>query len=124
MTERMTIKDHYNAIRKFLIENGADASMVAFIDGRIALTDQKNANRSNKPTKSATKTAELAEKVMGLMVVNERYTVTDLLKIVNDPEISNQRMTSALKVLMQTNFVKNEKGKGTNDFSALMLWIL
>lgn len=114
---KTTIKEQFNSVRAFLIEKGAPTEYIEFIDGRIKQVEAKNANRSNKPTKSATETAELAEKVLALMVKDTKYTATDLVKAVGDTNVSNQRMTASLNVLVNTGYVKNEKVKGKSLFS-------
>lgn len=114
--EKVTIVEQFNGVRAFLEEKEAPEWMINFIEGRKALTVAKNARRSNKPTKSATATAELAEKVLTLMEAEIRYTATDLVKAIGDAKISNQRMTAALNVLVNTGFVKNEKVKGKSLF--------
>ena len=115
MNNKPSIKDYFMELRA-LAERANRDDLIQFVDSRIAQVDAKNARRSDKPTKSATTTAKLAEKVLNLMEAEIRYTATDLVKAVGDAEISNQRMTAALNVLVNTGFVKNEKVKGKSLF--------
>ena len=114
--EKVTKKEQYAKIRAILAQDNANDELVAFIDHEVELLTKKNASRSNKPTKSATATAELAEQVLKLMEREMRYTATELVKATGNAEISNQRMTAALNVLVNTGFVKNEKVKGKSLF--------
>ena len=115
MTNKITVKDYFMELRA-LAERADRADLVAFVDSRIKQVEAKNSKRSNKPSKSASMTADLAEKVLALMEQDVRYTATDLMKMVGNPDISNQRMTAALNVLVNTDFVKNEKVKGKSLF--------
>ena len=111
--EKMSIKDYFMECRAVLEEQGR-SDLVEFIDTRIAQVEAKNSRKSNKPTKSAQETAELAERVLRLMESGEQYTASGLVKLVGDVNISNQRMTSALNVLVHTGFVEKKSSNEQN----------
>ena len=118
MTEKMTINKQFEGVRSFLVDNGAPAEMIAFIDNRMEQTKRKNANRSNKPTKSATETADVAEKILGVLPNEGKFTATQIQAMDSTlATASNQRITAALKVLVNTGFVKNIHEKGKSLFS-------
>ena len=113
MTNKTTIKDNFLELRT-LAEQAGRIDLVNFVDTRIAQVEAKNAKRTNKPTKSASETAEVAEIILANMPTGERLTASAIQGMI--PELagkSNQRMTAALKVLVNTGFVENihEKGK-------------
>jgi hypothetical protein len=113
--EKVTKMDNFKAIYNILADGGY-TNLAEVMKHEMDLLAKKNAHRSNKPTKSASATAELAEKVLELMEQDTRYTATDLVKVIGDADITNQRMTAALNVLVNTGFVKNEKVKGKSLF--------
>ena len=116
--EKMTINKQFEGVRTFLVDNGAPAEMIAFIDDRMEQTKRKNASRSNKPTKSATETADVAEKVLAILPADGKFTATEIVNMDDGLKgTSNQRMTAALKVLVNTGFVVNTHEKGKSLFA-------
>ena len=113
--EKMTIKDYFMEVRAIVEKEGRN-DLVEFIDGRIAQVKAKNARKSNKPSKSAIETADLAERVLSLMETGTRYTASEMVKAVGEVGVSNQRMTAALNVLVNSGFVVNEREKGKSYF--------
>ena len=116
--EKVTKRERYEEIRKILEEKGA-VELVEFVNHELELLAKKNAKRTNKPTKSANLTAKLSVRVLEVMEPDQQYTATELVKLIGDPEISNQRMTASLNALMVGNYVKNEKVKGKSLFSLI-----
>ena len=116
--EKMTINKQFEGVRTFLIDNGAPAEMVAFIDNRMEQTKRKNSSRSNKPTKAQVENAQLAEIVKNAMATNDAYTVSEIQALV--PEVrtlSNQRVTSVLGFMKDAGIVRREVVKGRAYFS-------
>ena len=113
--EKMTKKDYFAEL-KALAENAGRTDLIEFVNHELDLLAKKNTRRTDKPSKSAMETAELAERVLKLMASETRYTATDLVKAIGEVGISNQRMTAALNVLINTGFVKNERSKGKSYF--------
>ena len=124
MEKKITKKDYYNAILDILAhqsENHVEGEkgiaipdIRLFVEHELDLLAKKNASRNSKPTKSATETAEVAERILAVMEPGKRYTVSEVQAL--DPmlkEKSNQRMTAGMNVLKGTGFVENipEKGK-------------
>ena len=113
--EKMTKRDYFNAIRELVADR---PDLVAFIDHEVELLSKKNATRSTKPTKSATETANVAEKILAVLPAGEKFTATEIAGMDETlKNVSNQRITAALKVLMNTGFVTNTREKGKSYFT-------
>ena len=125
MTEKLTKKNYYNAI--FDLIDHADTDMVYgekqidlpsirdFVKHEVELLNKKNTSNNVKPSKSAMETAEVAQKILNIMPMDTDYTPTEIIAL--SPEfagVSNQRITSALKVLMSAGLVVNKR-KGTKS---------
>lgn len=116
--EKMTIKGNFESIRAFLEEKGAPASMIEFVNGRIAQVEAKNAKRSTKPTKAQAENAMLAEAVIENMQAGTSYTVSEIQKIVPElAELSNQRATAIVRSLVRVGRVARTESKGKAYFS-------
>lgn len=115
---KVTITEQFNDVRAFLVEKGADESMISFIDGRIEQVKAKNAKRSDKPTKAQTENAILAEAVIEAMPAGEALTVSQIQKIVPAiAELSNQRATAVIRSLVRVGRLARTESKGKAFFS-------
>ena len=116
--EKMTIKGNFEAIRAFLAEHEAPASMIEFVNGRIAQVEAKNAKRSTKPTKAQAENAMLAEAVIVHMQAGKAYTVSEIQHAVPElAELSNQRASAVMKYLVNSGKVIRNEVKGKAYFS-------
>lgn len=116
--EKMTIKGNFEAVRAFLAEHEAPASMIEFVNGRIAQVEAKNATRSNKPTKAQAENAVLAEAVIANMQAGTAYTVSEIQHIVPElAELSNQRATAVVRSLVRVGRVARTEAKGKAYFT-------
>lgn len=114
--EKMYKKDYFAELRT-LAERSNREDLIKFIDNEVELLTRKNTRKSTKPTKSATETADVAEKILADMPTGEKLTATQIQNQI--PElagVSNQRITAALKVLVNTGFVENTHEKGKSLF--------
>lgn len=125
--EKIYKKDYFNAILDVLAKESDNhcygdkgipvPDMRAFINNEIDLLTRKNTRKSTKPTKSATETADVAEKILADMPTGEKLTATQVQnKIPELAGVSNQRITAALKMLVNTGFVENTHEKGKSLF--------
>jgi len=125
--EKMYKKDYYNAVLDVLAKESDNhcygdkgisvPDIRTFIKNEMDLLTRKNTRKSTKPTKSATETADVAEKILADMPTDEKLTATQIQNQI--PElagVSNQRITAALKVLVNTGFVENTHEKGKSLF--------
>ena len=91
MTTKMTHKDYFNrlsAIVTLSAENGLvsateSANLTAFINGRIEAIVKKN-GAERKPTKTQQANIVLAETILDVMEENTLYTVSQILKMLDD----------------------------------------
>ena len=114
--EKKTKIDMYLQIRAHL----TDSEEIEFIDKQIALTEKKNASRSNKPTKAATENAKYAEIVLAYMKNGKRYTVTEIQNGVAElKEFSNQRVTAIIRSLLKVGAIERTEEKGKAYFSKI-----
>ena len=94
----------------------------AFIEKRIEITKNKNANRSTEPTpKQKEKMAQdaiLRDAVVAVMVAGETHTPTDLVKLVDNPAIPNtQKLTPLLTALVESGVLTKATVKGRSVYS-------
>jgi hypothetical protein len=118
--KKLTKKDHYNALLKFLeanpkVEfiNGISADqMKEFANHEVELLDKKNSS-DKKPTKQQEKNKQLAEEVLACMVGNNLYTITEMTKfpvsVKND--LSASKLTSLVGGLLKENRVERIEEK-------------
>lgn len=116
--EKMTIKGNFEAVRAFLAEHEAPASMIEFVNGRIAQVEAKNAKRSTKPTKAQAENAMLANAVIAHMQAGTAYTVSEIQKMVPElAELSNQRVTAVMRFLAKAERVTRSESKNKAYFT-------
>lgn len=103
--EKRTQKSYFEEIREVLSDLGKD-ELAEFIDTRIAVLDNKSANRKTKVSESD---KALKETILSALT-SEGVTVTQLMGKVQLPEnTSNQKVTSILKGLKEEGLVDKEK---------------
>jgi len=116
MTKKITQKEMYTALVKFVVGEDTDVStdeMIEFLNGRIDALDKKTANR--KPTKVQKENVALKEIIMSVLT-NEGATVSEIQtrdeRISPASEISNQKVTSLLtQLIKEDKVVKTIEGK-------------
>lgn len=119
--EKMTIKGNFEAVRAFLAEHEAPASMIEFVNGRIAQVEAKNAKRSTKPTKAQAENAILAEAVIANMQAGKAYTVTEIQKVVPElKEFSNQKASAIVRILVKEGRIIRTEAKGGKTLFSLV----
>ena len=121
MANKKTVVQLYEEI---LANPTLTAEQKEFISKRIEITQKKNASgKSAEP--SPKRKAQLTEyevienAVVGAMVVGNKYTPTELLKIVpNLPtDYNTQRLTPRLTALVTANRLTKEMVKGRSVYS-------
>jgi hypothetical protein len=119
MANKKTVVQMYEGI---LSKYALDAEDKAFIEKRIEITQNKNANRSTEPTpkqrEKMAHDAELRTKVVAVMVANTAYTPSDLVKLVDTTEIPNtQKLTPLLTTLVDEGVLTKATVKGRSVYS-------
>lgn len=107
MTTKMTHRDYFNrlsAIVALSAENGLvsateSADLSAFINGRIEAIAKKN-GAERKPTKTQTANIGLAKDILDVMEENTIYTISDILKALNDSTLSQSKISAVVRGML------------------------
>lgn len=120
MTTKMTHKDYFNrlsAIVALSAENGLvssteSANLTAFINGRIEAIVKKN-GAERKPTKTQQANIVLAETILDAMEENTLYTVSQILKMLDDDTLNQSKVSAVIRgmLVVTANGVVNPDGK-------------
>ena len=120
MANKKTVVEMYEEI---LAIPSLTAEQKAFIKKRIEITKKKNANRGNgEPTpkqkeKMAVDTA-IENAVLSVMVENVTYTASDLVKLIDRPDVPNtQKLTPRLTALVTDGKAVKATVKGRSVYS-------
>lgn len=94
----------------------------AFIEKRIEITKNKNANRSTDPTpKQKEKMAvdtDIENAVVDVMVAGATYTASDIVKLLDRADVPNtQKLTPRLTALVDTGKIAKATVKGRSVYS-------
>lgn len=115
--EKMTQKQFFNEIIVAL--NGGESKvstddMINFIQGRIAVLDNKTANR--KPSKTQVENEKFKETILEVLVDGGK-TATEVLKSSADFDgLSNQKISALLRQLIAEDKVVKDTEKGKSIF--------
>lgn len=120
MTTKMTHRDYFNrlsAIVALSAENGLvsateSANLTAFINGRIEAIVKKN-GAERKPTKTQQANIVLAETILDAMEENTLYTVSQILKMLDDDTLNQSKVSAVIRgmLVVTANGVVNPDGK-------------
>lgn len=120
MANKKTVVEMYEGILANYPLNDEDK---AFIEKRIEITKKKNANRGNsEPTpkqleKMAVDTA-IENAVLSVMVSGVTYTASDLVKLIDRPDVPNtQKLTPRLTALVTDGKAVKGTVKGRSVYS-------
>lgn len=78
-TTKMTKKAAYTSIREFLADNGADSTLVDFINHELELLDKRSSKGSGKPSAQKKANEGLKASILAEMVESQPYCVTDMM---------------------------------------------
>jgi len=115
--KKLTKRDHFEALLK-LSEVQADPAMVEFINHEIELLAKKNAG-DKKPTANQIANDGYKDIILAEMTANpdKLYTVTDLIKNVDDlGDLTNQRVSALLRQMIDANKVEKIVDKRKSYF--------
>ena len=113
MTKKMTIREGFEKARDVFAEMG-DTEMVEFFEGRIALTEKKNASE-RKPTPKQMENEGFKSDILAWMENGVEYSVADIVKGVPSLDASgvkSQRVTALLTQLKEAGKVVRTEVKG------------
>lgn len=94
----------------------------AFIEKRIEITKNKNANRSTEPTPKQKEKmavdAEIENAVLAVMTAGVQYTASDVVKLMGRADVPNtQKLTPRLTALVEANKIIKAVVKGRSVYS-------
>ena len=112
---KMTNVQSFELVKAFLVDNNADADLIAFIESRIDMTIKKNARRSTELTETQKENLELKSQVLEYIVANPSITCKMLTKHFG---ISSQKLTPILSKLVLDNQVTFTLEKKVKYFTA------
>lgn len=114
MTKKMTVNEKFENVKAFLIENGADDSMVDFIKERMEL-QAKKCGGSKKPTKTQVENEEVKAEILSILS-NEGMTATQVMGSLSE-EYAIQKVTALLTAMVKAGTIERTKDKKSVLFS-------
>lgn len=107
--KKMTKKDYFNALLN-IKEVGTNEKLVAFIEHELELLERKSNSAKEgdkKPTAKQAENEKIKEIIINYMEENTLYSISDLQKnIAECAELSNQKMSALLRLLIEDNLVE------------------
>ena len=103
------------------------ADEIAFIDHEIEMLDKRNSAKSDKPTAKQTENEGYKDAILDYLTdhSDEKFTITDLWKnipeLAENPNMSNQRISSLVRQLLLENLVVREEIKRKAYFSVALI---
>lgn len=119
MSNKMTLKDYYAELRVLTEECGRE-DLTAFIDGRVALIEKKNASKGE--TKIQKANAKYAEMVVEVLAEGGKMTCTEICKALPKVEDmpngwSTQKVTALLTPMVKDGSVAKTVSKGKSYYA-------
>ena len=110
--KKPTKRENYNALLKIeAVANNPE--LVEFINPEIELLDKKNST-DKKPTATQVANEALKNTILDYMEPSIGYTVTDIIKGVEEcSELSNQKVSALMRALKDEGKVTKTEGKKT-----------
>lgn len=120
MAVKVTKRENFEAI-KAILENMEKSDLVDFISHEIELLNRKNAT-DRKPTEKQIANEAIKSKITNYLLENAptAYTATELQKMLEDAEITNQRVSALMRQLITEGKVIKTISKGKTLFSAVV----
>lgn len=106
--EKVTKRTMFEAIK---VKVADTPEMVAFIDHELELLAKKNSYKSTKPTKTQVANEALKARIADVMSDGRAYLASDVLKALNDPELSGSKVTSMLTQMKNDGVVVRTEEK-------------
>lgn len=107
--KKMTKKDYFNALLN-IKEVGTNEKLVAFIEHELELLERKSNSAKEgdkKPTAKQAENEKIKEVIISYMEENTLYSISDLQKnIAECAELSNQKMSALLRLLIEDKIVE------------------
>ena len=119
MANKKTQKDFFAEIREIVAQAGR-TDLVEFVDGRVAVLDNKKSKVSTKRTEEIDKNTALV--FNALVNVGKAVTVTELIKSATNEvaDFSGQKVSAYLKKLVEVGKVVKTEDKRLSYFKAVV----
>jgi len=119
MANKKTQKDFFAEIREIVAQAGR-TDLVEFVDGRVAVLDNKKSKVSTKRTEEIDKNTALV--FNALVNVGKAVTVTELIKSATNEvaDFSGQKVSAYLKKLVEVGKVVKTEDKRVSYFKAVV----
>lgn len=114
MANKMTVNDKFATVKAFLMENGADDSMVDFISERMELQAKKSGG-SKKPTKTQEANEGIKAEILSILS-NEGMTASQVMASLSE-EYAIQKVTALLTAMVKAGTIERTKDKKSVLFS-------
>lgn len=112
ITKTPTKRENFTALLN-LEEVKENPVLVKFINHELELLDKKNVS-DKKPTATQIANEALMTTILDHMEINVGYTVTDIIKGVDEcSELSNQKVSALMRALKDKGAVTKTEGKKT-----------
>ena len=118
MTEKITVRSQFEAVKAVLIETG-HTDLADFIDGRIAQTVKKNST-PKKPTAKQIENEGFKADILAWMDANTVYSAGDVLKgvpSIAESGMSINRVSALMTQLAEAGSVNKTVDKRKNFYS-------
>ena len=115
-TKKLTKRDHYNTLLT-LSEVKSNPALVEFIEHELELLAKKN-SAEKKPTAVQVANEGIKQSIVDGMEVGKKYTITDIMKSIDEcAELSNQRVSALVRQLVTDGVVVRTEEKRKAYFS-------
>ena len=95
MATKMTKRMKFEALLN-LSEVKESEMLTEFIEHELELLDKKN-SVERKPTAKQMENMDVKRSILELMEDGERYTITEIMKMLGNPEFTNQKISSLVR---------------------------
>lgn len=116
MEKKVTIIENMNAVKMFLIDNGASNELIDFMNSRIELQERKRASKSAELTETQKENLILKDKVYDYVQANPKATAKSIAQHFG---ISSQKLTPIMSKLLADGSVVFETVKKIKYFSTV-----
>ena len=119
--KKMTKKDRFNQLLEIPAVQ-ANAELVAFIEHELELLSRKSSsNGEKKPTAKQAENEALKDAIYHNMEENRLYSITEMQKeFAECAELSNQKMSALLRLLIEEKRVERIVDKRKTYFSKII----
>ena len=117
-TKKMTKKDYFAIIKaSYPVDAPNYDEVMAFIDHEVELLNKKN-SAEKKPTAVQVANEGIKQAIVDGMEVGKAYTITDIMKSIDEcAELSNQRVSALVRQLVTDGVVVRTEEKRKAYFS-------